>query len=497
MERRIKTLYIITIFAILAFLGMQGYWLYSRYEYSLTEYEDIVSDELIGLLDDYKEKRIDLKDKGGGNDVINQSSMSLMMSRDDSLGIKKSVGVKVTTLRYTAQEVLGLSPDHVLTPEEKRRASDKIIEYATREEVAENTREYDASGAPSDGHIWEATRNIELETVVPFTVEGLDSVLRKGGYVASISLAVADSVIWKPVLIRHKSAISPSIKLVFPYSELERKIVEISTPITVTEVLTNMFWTLAIVGTLSLLLIICLIGQFSTILKLNRLEKMRNSFVATMIHELKRPISTLKMCVSGINTPAMMADDETRRHIISETRTSLNNLSAYFSKLRDLTFNNVDQIPLNHSQFSLRQLVKEASGSISIPGGKRVEISDCSEEDVLLTADRMHMLNILINLLENAIKYSGEDTKIDIRYSAAPDGEVTIRVSDNGIGMSASDCRHIFDRFYRCRSAVDSGQPGMGLGLAYVRLLVSAHGGDISVVSREGEGSCFIINFPQ
>lgn len=498
MERRIKLLYIITIFAILAFLGMQGYWLYSRYEYSMSECEDQTQAELLAVFDEYNEQRVARKGEKSNSDVISHSSMSMSLTRDDSTGISRKVGIRMTTFRYTAQEILGLPADHVLTPEEKNIASKKILELATEGEITGESNDFDASEAPTDGAVWEATKNLEIEKTVPFTKEGIDSVLRNADMDVRTSLAAADLVVWLPVLDRHKSAMSPSIRLTVPYSELEKKVVVFECPIRVSDVLSKMFDTLIVVGTLSLLLIICLIGQFSTILKQNRLEKMRNNFVMTMIHELKRPISTLKMCVSGINTPSMMSEDETREHILSETRRALNNLSAYFSKLRDITFNSVDQVPLNHSQFSMRQLVKEAAGSVAIPSGKSVEIKDVSAADVLLTADRMHTLNMLINLLENAIKYSGEDTRINIEYSASQvDGEVTIRVSDNGIGMSAADCRRVFDRFYRCRTAVDSEQPGMGLGLAYVRLLVKAHGGDITVESREGEGSCFILKFPQ
>ena len=497
MERRIKALYIITILAILAFLSMQSYWLYSRYEYSLSECEDQLRAELIGQFDAYRLQRIDIKSKSN-TDLVNQSSISMNLVHNQKEGIVKYVGFKITTLRYTAQEVLGLPADHVLTPEEKHLAAEKIGDYYSEDEIDKNTKEYDASNAPSDAHIFAASKNIELEQLkeTAFTTEGIDTLLRKSGYEPEISLSVADSVIWEPVFIRHNSAINPSVRLIAPYSELERKTVEIECPIPVSDVLARMFSTLIIILTISLLLILCLTWQFSTILKQNRLDKMRNNFVTTMIHELKRPISTLKMCVSGIENERMLANPEMKSELVRESRGALDNLSAYFSRLRDLTFNRAEQIPLNTTQFSLREAVGEIIGKIPVSTEKEIAVSDDSENDVLLTADRVHILNILDNLIENSIKYSGDRVEIHILYMERG-GNVEIKVSDNGDGISQADCRKIFDRFYRSRSAAESEHPGMGLGLAYVRLLVEAHGGEVSVESREGEGTCFTIRLPQ
>lgn len=495
MERRIKALYIITILAILAFLGMQAYWLHTRYVYSLGECEDQLQEELLAILDKYDEAR-DEEKKNDDQNIVNHSSMSLSFTRDDTLGVKKEVGIKITTFRYTAQEILGLPASHELTSEEKRLASEKVVEFATRDDIEKDSRQYDASNAPTDGHIWEANRNLELESVVPFTKEGVDSTLRNAGFPTETRLAIADSMTWEPVLVRHSSAIAPSVRLIVPYSELERKIVEIECPITVSDVLAKMFGTLIVILTLSVLLILCLTWQFSTILKQNRLDRMRNNFVTTMIHELKRPISTLKMCVSGIENERMLADREMKEELVRESRAALDNLSAYFSRLRDLTFNDAAQIPLNTTQFSLREAVAEITGKTPVSADKRVTIIDDSDSDVLLTADRVHILNILYNLVENSVKYSGQDVDIHLSY-ADTGGSVTIKVSDNGDGISQADCRRIFDRFYRSRSAAESERPGMGLGLAYVRLLTEAHGGEVTVESREGEGTCFTIRLPQ
>ena len=130
-----------------------------------------------------------------------------------------------------------------------------------------------------------------------------------------------------------------------------------------------------------------------------------------------------------------------------------------------------------------------------IPAGKTVTVTNGIAPSLRVSADASHLYNILNNLVENAVKYSGPS--VEISATATEDnGTVELRVSDTGNGIPSGDLRHIFRRFYRGKASAGE-QPGMGLGLAYVRLLVEAHGGTISVESTEGKGSCFTIRLPQ
>lgn len=394
MEKRIKALYIITIIAILSFLGMQVYWLYGRYEFSLSEYE---------------------------------------------ASAYKTIRQTVTELNQSRQE----QPD-------------------------------------SDGR----TRTLQSKYSLNHSYDSVGS-----------QVTVTDSIMWEPTVLRHASVFDPTIKVSVPYSELERKSVVVTCHLPVARIFHEMLGSLIIVALLSMFLIVCLVLQFATILKFSRLDNMRNSFITTMIHELKRPISTLKMCVSGLDNERMMEDPSIKKEILSETRISLDNLSAYFSKLRDITFNNVEQIPLNIQTINLHDLFRAVADATLLPPEKTVVIRNDIDMTIEVSADRSHLYNILNNLVENAVKYSGRSVEITATASGI-DGYVEIAVSDNGSGISAGDIRHIFKRFYRGKASAGE-QPGMGLGLAYVRLLVDAHGGEITVKSVEGEGTCFTIRLPQ
>ena len=214
-----------------------------------------------------------------------------------------------------------------------------------------------------------------------------------------------------------------------------------------------------------------------------------------MIHELKRPISTLKMCVSGLDNERMMEDKAVKKELLEETRNSLDNLGAYFSKLRDITFNNVEQIPLNIRNINLHDLFDAVDGTVLRPSGKIVTVCNNIAPELIVSADRSHLYNILVNLVENAVKYSGPQVDISAEASRK-EGFIELKIRDNGNGIPSADLKHIFKRFYRGK-ALAGEQPGMGLGLAYVKLLVEAHGGEIYVESVLGAGTCFNIQLPQ
>lgn len=490
MEKKIKALYILSIATILAFLGMQAYWLYGRYAYSLTEYESRMENAVAEALKDYDAARH--KGSATEGDTVKVQSKFQMSHGVDSVG-KQSRKVTVTTKIINGRKLLGINEHRNLTPEEMNQLQHLVID--SLEMVDANKASIDASTAPSDGVAWNAMMNFESEIQTPFTVEGIDSMLRKHNINAEVSLIIQDSVTWEPVIRRHSSVFAPAFKVTTPYSELERKAVVIECKIPSSDVLRYMGWTFTVAVILSILLILCLVWQTKTIVKLSRLDKMRNSFITTMIHELKRPISTLKLCVSGLDNSKLMEDTRLRHELSGEIRMALDNLSAYFSRLRDITFNNIEQIPLNITSFNLSELVDKVIESFQLPSSKVVVLKNNVPASLEVSADRSHLMNIFTNLIENAIKYSGNEVTVIITAETISEG-VKIRVNDNGNGIASGDLHNIFNRFYRGKASATE-IPGMGLGLTYVKLLSDAHGGEISVESTEGEGSTFTIMIPQ
>lgn len=339
MEKRIKTLYIITIIAILSFLGMQIYWLYTRYDLSLYEYEVDLGQQISESINKYNEIRRFMSKQNieSDNETITVPSFGLRQTYGDTVETKRTA--RIYTYTYSAHKLLGVDPLVKLTDEQMNEAVEKIrqIQGQPSDSVI-----YDASAAKDENEAWAAAQNVHTERRNQFTVEGLDSVLKADGIKGEVVLAKSDSMVWNTKMLFHRSIIKPEVSVVMPYSQLEGRTVTVTCRFSVLDVLPSLSPTFLIVILISCLLIVCLILQFSTVLKLSRIDKMRNSFITTMIHELKRPISTLKMCVSGMENEKMMEDKSTKHELLSETRNALDNLSAYFSKLRDITFNNVE-----------------------------------------------------------------------------------------------------------------------------------------------------------
>lgn len=378
MEKRIKTLYIITIIAILSFLGMQLYWLYTRYDLSLYEYEVDLGQQISESINKYNEIRryASKQNIESDNETITVPSFALRQTYSDTEENKMTA--RIYTYTYSAHKLLGIDPLVKLTDEQMNEAVDKIRQI---QEEPSDSVVYDASAAKDANEAWAAAQNVHTERRNQFTVEGIDSVLRNDGIKGEVALAKSDSMVWNTKMLFHRSIIKPEVTVIMPYSQLEGRTVTVTCRFSVLDVLPGLSPTFLIIILISCLLIVCLILQFSTVLKLSRIDKMRNSFITTMIHELKRPISTLKMCVSGMENEKMMEDKETKRELMSATRTALDNLSAYFSKLRDITFNNVDQIPLNIQAVNLHEIFDTVSDAAVIPAEKRVTIVNEIDED--------------------------------------------------------------------------------------------------------------------
>lgn len=227
-----------------------------------------------------------------------------------------------------------------------------------------------------------------------------------------------------------------------------------------------------------------------------RLNELREGFVHTMIHELRRPVQTLKVFVSFLNDREMRMDEATTERVLQDSMFELDNLSAYLGKLKDMVCADERETLLRPSAFNLRELVEKVVRLTNIPAGKKVSFSTAFPPDMPdLTADPVHVANVLSNLIENAIKYSGEEVNIDI-VVLWNQQRVELTVSDNGFGIAPDERRKVFDKFYRSSHLPDKQIPGIGLGLSYVRQIVEAHHGSVSLRSELGEGTRITINLP-
>ena len=494
MERRIKFMYGLTICAIIAYSIVQGYWLYSRYQLSLEEYKSELYSTIIACAEEEMtirntlphpprfygnrfRKTYDIK----GNDVVETWRYEVFAL--DTLHLPTPKGVDAHT--YLLDYIASL---HDSLPTEQPKGLEYFVFTC-------NSKKNEDMGT---SQLVEALNRFTVDHQHPFQKERLDSILKSRDIAAqSVTTTKADTMIWQPSMQTKGSIWQPVMQVSYPYDIFEGQVVVVTTAICISPVIRKMAYTLLITILLSFFLIFCLVYQILTIRKQRHIEAIRQEFLHTMIHELKRPISTLKMCVSFMGNERMMQDVESKQKILSSSYNELDNLTSYFSKLRDITLSDATEIPLVKSDFSLRELIEECRDKQNIPAGKDVKMEIVGDSNLKIRADRMHLANIVCNLLENAIKYSAEAVTIRIDYRMREDGTVQITVADNGIGIEKADQRYVFDKFYRSESSKDKAIPGIGLGLSYVKLLVEAHGGTITFESTEGQGTTFTIIIPQ
>ena len=494
MERRIKFIYGLTICAIVAYSIVQGYWLFSRYQLSLDEYKSELYDTIIACFEEDIAVRKALP-----------SSPRLYGNRFRKAHNQKDDD---KTEAWTCEIIAFDTLHHSLVIPKDVDAPTYLLEFIAnhgntqQSEMPDGMERFEFTCENKEGAgtdlLLEALDRFTVDHQHPFQKERLDSILKSRDIAAqSVTTTKADTMIWQPSMQTKGSIWQPVMQVSYPYDIFEGQVVLVTTAICISPVIRKMAYTLLITILLSFFLIFCLVYQILTIRKQRHIEAIRQEFLHTMIHELKRPISTLKMCVSFMGNEQMMQDEESKQRILASSHNELDNLTSYFSKLRDITLNDATEIPLVKSEFPLHELIEECIGKQNIPSGKEVRIEIVSEDDLEIRADRMHLANIVCNLLENAIKYSREAVTIRIDYRMREDGMVQITVTDNGIGIAKADQRYVFDKFYRSESAKDEAIPGIGLGLSYVKLLVEAHGGTITFESIEGEGTTFTILIPQ
>ena len=176
----------------------------------------------------------------------------------------------------------------------------------------------------------------------------------------------------------------------------------------------------------------------------------------------------------------------------------LNKLTAYTERIQRLSNNSSEYIILNKENISINDFFGTIKEKYQAIKEKQVDIR------LLLTtayeyieADKIHFANIIENLIENAIKYSGESVFIELKVDEAETSQMArISIKDNGFGIMDSDIVHIFDKFFRSSDKAIQQQVGFGLGLTYVKALVEAHNGSIRVASKAGEGTDFELFIP-
>jgi len=258
-------------------------------------------------------------------------------------------------------------------------------------------------------------------------------------------------------------------------------------------ILRKMGWLLGGSGLLLVLTTGCFLFMLSTILKQKKLSEIKNDFINNMTHELKTPIATVSAAVEAMQHFGALNDPKKTETYLSISKNELQRLSDLVEKVLNMAVEEQRELVLNPEPVSLSELVAELVQRHSLRAPKPVDFEVQIPASETVRVDKIHFANILNNLIDNAIKYSGE--AVNIRLGSIRQGrEWRLTVADNGKGIPKGYQEAIFDRFFRVPTGNLHPVKGFGLGLYYVRQVVEKHGGRIGVQSEPGKGSTFYIH---
>jgi len=227
-----------------------------------------------------------------------------------------------------------------------------------------------------------------------------------------------------------------------------------------------------------------------------KLSDLKTDFINNMTHELKTPLSTIAVATSSLSDEKFLKQKDRVREISALIKKQNRHLTQLIDRILDISIWEKDQVKLEKRSVHILEFFKERLDSFRIEyrdsGLKIHEDYDLEKDYVKL--DEVHMTTVLNNLLSNAIKYCNKTPEIHVKVSVK--NILSFQIKDNGIGISREEQKFIFDKFYRSGQGDFKTVKGLGLGLYYVKQIVTAHGGEIHVNSQQGKGTIFTINIP-
>ena len=229
-------------------------------------------------------------------------------------------------------------------------------------------------------------------------------------------------------------------------------------------------------------------------LKEKKLSAVTKDFINNMTHELKTPVSNISVASEVLKDKNNQLTSEKSIHYANIIYKENQRLKKQIEKVLEMAMLENGEIDLKYEAFDLNLLMHEIveDQKMIIESRKGSIFYQKIQENSIITADKLHLSNVIYTLIDNAVKYSPETPKIIISAQDSP-GSILISVKDNGVGIKKEYQKQIFDKFFRVPSGDVHNVKGFGLGLSYVKMIIEAHGGEVRVESTENIGSTFSV----
>ena len=262
--------------------------------------------------------------------------------------------------------------------------------------------------------------------------------------------------------------------------------------------LLTQLWQMLSVSLVFIIIIILSFGYtLMTILKQKKISEMKNDFINNMTHEIKTPIATISLACEALGDKDIIKSEKLYQNYINVINEENSRLGSMTERILQSARLEKGQIILKKENIDIHEIIEEAVNNIKLQvENKGGQIKKRLQADLhVIYADRVHISNIIFNLLDNAIKYSILKPQIEISTENSYSGLI-ITVKDNGPGISKANQKKVFEKLYRVPTGNLHNVKGFGLGLSYVKVIVEQHQGKITLESELNRGTKFIIYLP-
>jgi two-component system phosphate regulon sensor histidine kinase PhoR len=245
------------------------------------------------------------------------------------------------------------------------------------------------------------------------------------------------------------------------------------------------------------IIIIAYSSAIYQLIKQRQISQIKTDFINNMTHEFKTPIATINLALDSIKNPKIIGDQEKVLRYLKMIKDENKRMNAQVENVLRISKLEKNELNISKERIKLHDIIEDAVSHIELIVEDRkgyVKIHLDAEKSSILANDT-HFTNVIVNILDNAVKYSDEAPKIDV-YTENVGNNILLKIADQGNGMSKQVQKKVFEKFYREHTGNVHNVKGHGLGLAYVKRIVDDHQGYISVESEKGKGSVFTIKLP-
>ncbi|RYD73021.1 MAG: HAMP domain-containing histidine kinase [Sphingobacteriales bacterium] len=245
------------------------------------------------------------------------------------------------------------------------------------------------------------------------------------------------------------------------------------------------------------IIILTFMWMMRRFLEQKKLSEMKTDFINNMTHEFKTPITTIALASEALRDTDVQKSENRVNRLAEVIQEENHRLEGQVERVLQIARLQKGELQLDKEPINIHEIIEKAISQVSLIIDEKHGQLNCNlaAKNAVIKGDKVHLTNIIYNLLDNAIKYSKDNPEISIN-SYNKDAQIVIEITDNGIGISQEAQKRIFEQFYRVPTGNVHNVKGFGLGLSYVKTMLLAHDGNIQVKSASGKGSTFTFSLP-